>query len=210
MAELLDCKTSREVWLNLSTRFSSKHVARVLDLKTKLGMTKKGNLGLQEYFTKIKNLVDALATAGKHISHDDHVLYILGGLGPEYDPTVFVLTGDDEMPPLQRVYSMLLTQESHIQRHSSSTVNNDGTLPSVNLTKSRIQQTTGNPNDSVRKNSTQGNQNTQENQNQQGKSQNSRSNRRPWNNNNQRPQCQLCGKFGHTVIKCYFRFERWY
>ena len=22
-----------------------------------------------------------------------------------------------------------------------------------------------------------------------------------------RPQCQLCGKFGHTVIKCYHRFD---
>lgn len=29
---------------------------------------------------------------------------------------------------------------------------------------------------------------------------------RSWNNGT-RPQCQLCGKFGHTVWQCYFRFD---
>lgn len=187
VAELLDCKTSREVWSHLSARFSSKHMARVLELKTKLGTTKKGTLGLQEYFTKIKNLVDALAVAGHSISHSDHVLYILGGLGPEYDPTVSVLTGDDTFPPLQRIYSMLLTQESRIQRHSSSSVNPDGTLPSVNLTQTKIQQPTPVGNDGNQRNKNQGSQNNQSNQ---GRGQNTRSNRRNWNNN-KKPQCQL-------------------
>lgn len=53
-------------------------------------------------------------------SHDDHVLHIHAGLGPEYDPTVSILIKNDETPPLQRVYSMFLTQESRLQRHSTT------------------------------------------------------------------------------------------
>lgn len=29
-------------------------------------------------------------------------------------------------------------------------------------------------------------------------------------NNNSRVQCQLCGRFGHTVLRCYLRFDRSY
>lgn len=83
-------------------------------LKTKLETTKKGNLSLKDNFLKIKNLVDSLAATGKKISQDDHVLHILKGLGSEYDSTVNVITEKDVTPSLQKVYSLMLTQESRI------------------------------------------------------------------------------------------------
>lgn len=46
MSELLDCKTSYDIWVYLIARFSSKNVARALELKSKLDMMKKGNLEL--------------------------------------------------------------------------------------------------------------------------------------------------------------------
>lgn len=108
---------------------------------------KKGNLSLKDYFVKVKNLVDSLAAAGKKISQDDHVIHILKGLGSEYDPTVSVITEKEETPPLQKVYSLLLTQESRTDRNSS--INTDGSLPSVNYTavpssKSKQQPSTDN------------------------------------------------------------------
>lgn len=47
--ELFHYTTSREVWLYLCNCFSSKNVSRVMDLKGKLDMMKKGNMGLQEF-----------------------------------------------------------------------------------------------------------------------------------------------------------------
>lgn len=67
-----------------------------MDLKSKLETTKKGNLKLEEYFVKIKNIVDSLSAAGRKITHEDHVLHLLKGLGPEYDSTVSVITEKDE------------------------------------------------------------------------------------------------------------------
>lgn len=78
--------TSREVWLYLNDRFFSKNMTRAMNLKTKLDMTKKCSMSLQEFFTKIKNLIDSLDAAGKKVSDNDHVMYILAGLGQEYDP----------------------------------------------------------------------------------------------------------------------------
>lgn len=102
--------------------FSSKNAARAIDLKTILDLIKKCNLSLHEYFTQIKNLVDSLTAAGKKVSHEDHVMYILRGLGIEYDSTVSVLTGNEVFPPLSRVYYMLLTQENRLQRHSTQSI----------------------------------------------------------------------------------------
>lgn len=52
-----------------------------MELKSKLETMKKGTLTLQEYFTKIMNLVDSLIAVGQKISHDNHVMHILASLG---------------------------------------------------------------------------------------------------------------------------------
>lgn len=144
------------------------------------------------YFTKIKNLVDSLEAAGKKISYGDHVMYILAGLGPEYDSSVSVITGSVEMPPLQRVYSLLLSHENRLQRRSL--INSDGSLPSVNLkvqSNSRGSHSSSGFADINRR----------------GRAMMGRFNRRSWNTN-QKPQCQLCGRFGHTVMRRYYRFDK--
>lgn len=194
VSELLDCKTAREVWRYLLSRFSSKNIAKAIELRAKLDMMKKGNLGLQDYFTKIKNLIDSLEAAGDKITHDNHVMYIMAGLGPEYDPTVSVITGSLEMPSLQRVYALLLSHDNRLQRRS--VLSSDGTLPSINYAAHGQSRNTNQyqvNNDVSRR----------------GRGYTSRFQRRNWNSN-QKPNCQLCGRFGHTVVKCYYRFDKSY
>lgn len=45
----------------------------------------------EEYFMKIQQYINALASVGKPISHDDHIIYILSSLGPEYGSMIFVI-----------------------------------------------------------------------------------------------------------------------
>lgn len=40
---------------------------------------------------------------------EDHIQYVLAGLGPELYSQISVITASDEHPPLQRVYSLLLS-----------------------------------------------------------------------------------------------------
>lgn len=57
----------------------------------KLQNIKKGAMPQKEYFMKIQRYIDALALVGKSISRDDHILYILVGLGPEDDSLISVI-----------------------------------------------------------------------------------------------------------------------
>ncbi|RVW89746.1 hypothetical protein CK203_047255 [Vitis vinifera] len=44
-----------------------------------------------EYFAKIKRVADNLAAVGQPISNDDKMMYLLAGLGSNYDPVVVVI-----------------------------------------------------------------------------------------------------------------------
>ena len=51
-------------------------------------MLKKGSLTIHDYFLKIRGIADTLSSIGQSISDDELLLYVLGGLGSEYDPMV--------------------------------------------------------------------------------------------------------------------------
>lgn len=61
---------------------------------------------LKEYFMKILN---ALALVGKPVSKDDHILYILVGLGSEYECMIYVISARTDFPSIQDITFMLLT-----------------------------------------------------------------------------------------------------
>ena len=55
-------------------------------------MLKKGSMTVHDYFLKMRTIADTLTFTGQSISDDELLLYILGGLGSEYDPVVVNLT----------------------------------------------------------------------------------------------------------------------
>ncbi|KAL9426374.1 hypothetical protein AB3S75_033203 [Citrus x aurantiifolia] len=84
--------TSFEVWNALETLFASQSKARILQLKMQLQTTKKNAMTMSDYVNKMKNLADSLAMAGKYVTEDDLISYILAGLGTKYDPVVVNIT----------------------------------------------------------------------------------------------------------------------
>lgn len=56
--------------------------------KNALATTKKGNMSIAEYVSKIRALGDELTNTGKTIDNDELVSYILAGLDEEYNPVV--------------------------------------------------------------------------------------------------------------------------
>lgn len=92
---------------------------------------------------------------------------------------------------------LLLAQEGRNERNSVG-INLDASLPSINLT-TQEQLKRGNSS-----NSTDDRNNWNPNR---GRGVNRFNRGRNWNNNS-KPQCQLCGKFEHTALRCYSRFDR--
>ncbi|XP_022136883.1 dr1-associated corepressor homolog isoform X2 [Momordica charantia] len=194
LGEMIHCNTAREVWQILENLYTSRNLARVMQLKSKLENIKKGNLPLKDYFQKVKALVDSLAAAGKKVTVEDHIMHILTGLRSEFESTVSVISARTQTQTLQEVYSLLLSHEGRNERNS---INTDGTLPSVNLTQQTKNSNSAQSIDGQRPYM----------QNNRSKNSGNPNFRRNWNSNN-RPQCQIYGKFGHTALRCYLRFEK--
>ena len=160
-------------------------------------------MAMREYLSKMKQCVDILAAAGHKVSNEDHILYILSGLGSEYDPVIVPVTTRADPYSLSDLWSLLISFENRLE--ITSLVNTDGTQPTANLTYQRNQNKKP-PQQQHRLNNSQ-QQSPQHFNGGRGGRGGHRGRGGRYYNNYGCVQCQLCGKMGHTVQRCYFRFD---
>jgi hypothetical protein len=73
-------------------------------------MTKKEELSVVEYVSKMRFLGDELIAAGKQIDDDELILYIFAGLDQEYNSVITTLLVKETLT-IGDVYSLLLNFE---------------------------------------------------------------------------------------------------
>lgn len=86
------CETAYDIWHTLEMHFLTDSKARVLHLRNLLQTTRKENLSINDYILKMKEFAGSLTASGVNISDEELLLYVLDGLGPEYDAVVANLT----------------------------------------------------------------------------------------------------------------------
>lgn len=74
------------------------------------------NLSMKDYLLKMKSNCDTLAACGRLVPKEDQVLSILAGLGPEFEPTIVVLTSRIDSYNFQIVKVLLLASENRVLR----------------------------------------------------------------------------------------------
>ena len=201
MAQIIGHNSSHSAWNALEKIFSSCSRARIMQLRLEFQSTKKGSMSMIDYIMKVKGAADSLAAIGEPVSEQDQIMNLLGGLGSDYNAVVTAITIREDKISLEAVHSMLLAFEQRLEQqgsieqlpamsanYASSSSNrgggrkyNGGRRPNFMMTNSnfRGRGRRGRYGQSGRQNS----------------------------NSSERPQCQLCGKFGHTVQVCYHRFD---
>ncbi|RVW59875.1 Retrovirus-related Pol polyprotein from transposon RE1 [Vitis vinifera] len=190
MGQIVGYQSSHAAWFALERIFSASSRARVMQLRLEFQTTRKGSLTMMEYILKLKSLADNLAAIGEPVTDRDQILQLLGGLGADYNSIVASLTAREDEMSLHSVHSILLTHEQRLSFQNSVAEDN---VISANLATPQYQHFNN------KRSSGQNRQsgfNTRRGTNG-GRSQSSQ----------HRPQCQLCGKFGHTVVRCYHRFD---
>ena len=69
--------------------FSSITRARAINTRIALATTKKGDLSITEYISKMRTLGDEMANAGKPLDDNELVSYILTGIdSDDYNPVI--------------------------------------------------------------------------------------------------------------------------
>ena len=122
MGQIVGFQTSHEAWMALHKIFSASSKARIMQLRLEFQTTKKGGDAMLDYILKMKTISDNLAAVGEPVKERDHILQLLGGLGPDYNSIVASLTAREDDLSLHSVHSILLTHEQRLHlQHSSPT-----------------------------------------------------------------------------------------
>lgn len=165
---------------------------------------KKGSLSIAVYFQKIYHLSQILAAAEDPIKILELMCYILACLTYDFDPLVASLTTRLEPFSVEDLYAHLLTFEQRLERQNEA--------PDLaNFSVHVAQRHFSNPSKPMRQfnasasipsgghgcGKTRG-----------GHSFSLQSSFS--NSSSNKPTCQVCHQFGHTVAKCYHRFNHAY
>jgi Reverse transcriptase (RNA-dependent DNA polymerase)/gag-polypeptide of LTR copia-type/GAG-pre-integrase domain len=111
LAQVVSAKTSADLWQTLQRSFSATSRARLSELRRKLQNTSKGSSTCLEYIQKIQSVANELTFIGEPVSDDDLQMYILQGLGPEFDPFV-VAVQTSASRSIADLISLLYSHES--------------------------------------------------------------------------------------------------
>ncbi|KAK1650639.1 hypothetical protein QYE76_068444 [Lolium multiflorum] len=202
VGQLTRITTSAGVWETLHAMFGSQNRARVMQLRYQLSNLKKKDMTASEYFNRMKGFADAMASAGKPLSDEEILGYILAGLGPEYEPLVASITSRDNPVTLNNFYAYFLSAELRLEQQAST-----GEIHA-----------SGNAVDRHRNGGQGGGQRGGDGRGGQGGDRGGRNGGRNGGRGNgggrnggggggPRPTCQVCGKYGHDALRCRNRFN---
>ncbi|KAJ0988266.1 hypothetical protein J5N97_006622 [Dioscorea zingiberensis] len=193
LAQVLFLSTSHEVWKALEGMFASRSRARAMQIKIQLSIIRKKDDSVTDYFLKVKQLVDTLASIGQPLDDEEIAVYMLAGLDTEFDPLVTSISTRSDPISLGELYAHMLAFEARMA-HNNNTAFRDADLAANNVYRSNRG---GKPSNRGRGRS-------------KGGQQRGTSPGNGRNSNDSRPLCQVCGKFGHSALKCYHRFNHSY
>jgi hypothetical protein len=71
----------------------------------RLASTRKGELPMVTYFTKMKEFSDEMTTAGKQLDDDDIMSYILAGLDVDYNGVIENLSSRSDGISLSNLFA---------------------------------------------------------------------------------------------------------
>ena len=214
MSQIVGHQTSHDAWMALQRIFFASSKARIMQLRLEFQTTKKWADSMLEYILYIKTISNNLAAIGEPIKNKDHILQLHGGLGPKYNSIVASLTTWEDNFSLHFVHNILLTHEQRLNhQHTPPTDLHSiahmaaipNSIPPQAFSNSHSWHHLRPPHQIKNQHQTPRNQH-------QGPPTPNRNPNRPSAHPRPphlptRPQCQLCGKFGHTTMKCYHRFD---
>ncbi|GAU51857.1 hypothetical protein TSUD_416410 [Trifolium subterraneum] len=193
--QLLHCETSKQLWEEAQSLAGAHTRSQITYLKSEFHSTRKGEMKMEDYLIKMKNLADKLKLAGNPVSNFDLIIQTLNGLDAEYNPVVVKLSDQTTLSWVD-LQAQLLTFESRIEQLNSLT----------NLTLNAIA--------NVANKSDQRGNKFHSNKNWRGSNFRG-SNFRGWRRGRGRGKssnssCQVCGMDNHIALDCFHRFDKTY
>ena len=114
MSQIIGHQTSHDAWMALQRIFSASSKARIMQLRLEFQTAKNGVDSTLEYILRIKTISDNLVAIREPVKDRDHIIKLLGSLGPEYNSIVASLTAREDDFSLHSVHNILLMHEQRL------------------------------------------------------------------------------------------------
>ncbi|KAI0511938.1 hypothetical protein KFK09_012572 [Dendrobium nobile] len=182
-----------EIWSTLERRLQSTTRSRIIQLKHELHYLTMKDKNMSQYLLDIKSKVDALASAGAPLAVEDIIHYTLDGLPATYQAFKTAIRTNLQPLSLDDLYTLLCSEELNIAHETTRELHSlqlSGNTTALNATKGR------------------GRGRSQYNRGRSSSSNKNQFNNNSRNNPSRNPvHCQICGKFGHSAVKCWHRHD---
>ena len=192
-------KTSaKDLWKAIQELHASQSRAHIMSTCIALDTATKGASSVAEFFVKMKGLADDMASAGRKLEDEELVTFIITGLDEEFESVISAVTSWVEPISVNELYAQLVAFEQRREIHGG------GSPSSANLAakggrggSSSYQNCarTDGRNDGGRGSGGRGNGGGRGNSAQGGGG--------GGRNFQDGVFCQLCGKEGHPVVRCF-------
>lgn len=216
--EVLGCvyglETSRDVWLALADNFNKSSVAREFDLRRRLQLLNTRGKDFMVYCREFRSLCDQLSSIGKPVEESMKIFTFLNGLSRDYDPISTVIQSSMSRYPPPTFSDVVLEVTGFHTRLQSYETPADVTP----FTAFQTQRSGSNNNNSQRGRGGYaprfGTRGRGGGYSTRGRGFSQQVNFSGWNQSQQnatgRSVCQICGRTGHSALKCYNRFDMAY
>lgn len=118
--------------------------AHAVHTQNQLATLKKGSKSISDYFTKAKALASSLGAAGWILVDSEFSVYLLAGLGSDYESLVTSLTTRLDPITPQHLNSFLLNHESHLQHQTQSLLSSSNLSVNATVTRPLLPTPSGN------------------------------------------------------------------
>jgi hypothetical protein len=196
LVTITTCTRVADVWSELFKLYSSHVRARTVTTRIALATTRKNQLSIAEYYSKMQTLADNMMSIGSALRDDEFVSYILAGLDEDYNAVYSVVITRVEPITPSELYAQLLSYEQHLQLQHSGAPGHTSSANSSSCGRGMSRGRSGGPSRGRGRGRSCGAScgdftNTQ-------------------TSTNSHPQCQVCLKIGHTAAMCWYRFDEYY
>jgi hypothetical protein len=120
IVNIQDAKSPKQAWDTLVKMYNTNTQARKMQLKQELHNLQKNKMNISDYFTKVKNLVDALTFIGAPVDDEDLVAVTSNGLGKNYSQFRTSLIVRKTFPNFQDLIILLISEEMRVVGTSSN------------------------------------------------------------------------------------------
>lgn len=120
LSRFVNSETSAQVWSHLQIYFATQVRAKQAQYKAQLENTKKNTMPMSDFLLKIRSCVDLLNMVGHRTTTKEHIDAVFDGLPMEYETFMVAINSRLDPYTVDEIESLLLSQESYIQRRNRS------------------------------------------------------------------------------------------